>query len=656
LTISTSTPDLASAVTPDTFNLIVTTFKPTVLPFNIVYLDPGGDATQAVGHFNTPILGFGADAGFDTTRKVAGVGSYRFDSGADENPAVKVAGVLDDQRRISCYFHYDSVPDVTHTASGFATTGPSAYSGGGFTNQFLMQTGDNGDYGLATPDQNQGQGTVFGSFGLDAIPPGAIIDSVKIIYEWKVDTVDSEPVSRVKWLIDGEEGPNHDNTDMPLVDTVVEVDVTADRPWERKDLLSPVFEVIAEARRGDTDTAHTQSWDYVKVAVVYHPATVILAIATSSDFEVAQVAITPSLAGVRLKFLDGAGNTFEGITDLLVDTWYRLAFSYSFNTTNDLSARLYIDGILELSLTEVSTAGVGILTVNRLHYGWLVSPGVDHVCWFDQLYIDAGDDLSDPGDIRSTAKLPAAVNDGEWTTTVGTGAVDERPLSITNYVKHTLTSTARQTYTLQAADTGDTDISGETVAGYMGWAWAKVQFDDFWDLALVVNGADVDRTNQISPTVSLLRHAVTSSTYPSDPAGIGMAGSNEAPDTYLYECGAVVAYRGPNTNPNRLLAYQELAEGTILDIVDDLRAAVPSSYEFCYRSSDPETAAALITVTSLDHDGGNIYPQVGTTESPMVLHGGGGRSRIFAGVEVQIHLEVVGGPISIELWHRLNVD
>lgn len=647
LTITANAPSLASVVIPAALTLSIATFVPSVLPFNLVFLDPGGDAVQAVGRFNTEPAASTGDVTFDSTQQVVGVGSYKFDSTTDNPAFVHVAGVLGASRRVSAYFRYDSVPDASFTVTEFVGT-RTVYSGGGFASSHLLSA-DDGTYATATPAQNAGQGSVFSSFGLEIpvaeFPPDAVIESVKIIYDRKYSTDTSIGISRVKWRVSGVEGPNHDNTDQPLTDTVVTVDVTADREWARDDLLGGAFEVIAEARRGDTATSHTQSWDYIKVEVQYHPATAILRVMGPSVIAFA-ISVTPKGSGVVLWFADGDLNGYQGITELAVNTWHRISFSYVHHAVDDLDINIYVNGIQELSIVGAATNNTDF---TKFEYGWVISPGVDHLCWFDQLYIDDGDDLSDPGNVLMTAKLPASVSDNEWNVTAGTGAVDERPLSETNHRKETREGNFRQTYTLQTAAVGDVDMSTETLVGYMGWVWAKMQSAGE-NCFLVVNGNDVS-TLALLTTSSLIKHPVTLSAYPSNAAGIGMLTDEDTGgvDVFLYECGVIVAYEGPVED--QILPFQLLAQDSLTDLTDDLRAAPPSSYELCYRSSDSATALATVTVSSLDQETGSIQQQ-----AVIPCNGGIGRVRITPGIEVQISIAVTGGDISLGLWHRLNVD
>lgn len=160
----------------------------------------------------------------------------------------------------------------------FPTTN-AAYSGAGFTNPNNLHA-DDGVYGTSAPAKNGTLGSRYGTFGFDGvIPAGSTISTVKIVYEFKVSVNTSVAVQRVKARIGGVDEENHDNPAEPTIDTVVTVDITADRTWTRADLLNGTFEVVAEATRGNTNTAYTASWDYVKVEVTYAAPTVATTLA-----------------------------------------------------------------------------------------------------------------------------------------------------------------------------------------------------------------------------------------------------------------------------------------------------------------------------------------------------------------------------------------
>jgi hypothetical protein len=628
--------------------------SPIVKTISIVYLDPGGDAVQAIGHFAIESPASTGDVTFDDTERVVGVGSYRFDSGAGGNqPHVIAPEVLGSSRRVSAYFWYDSLPDVVQLATEFIDGGAGViYSGSGFTDPSGF-SGDEGFYATATPAQNSGQGNVFGSLQLN-IPSDSTIVSVKIIYERKYDVDTSIGISRVKWRVNGEEGPNHDNTDMPLTDTVVEVDVTGDMFWEPQHLTDLAFEVIVEARRGDSAVEHTQSIDYAKVVVEYAPATTIMAAYEGQDIAFSLVLVPKGDYGV-VRFtegvaLDGSLFTYDGITKLLPDVKNRIGFSYVVNDFNDLDIKVYVNGIEELSIESAANNNWDGV-IGDLYYGWVHTPGIDHVCWVDQIFIDEGDDLTDPPRPRCIAKLPATVNEDNWNTTGGTGAVNERPLSETNFKQETRASKFRQSYTLEALDEGDVDLTGKTLVGHMGWAWARRGGGTNEDIELIVDGIDYitlgNTDTPITTTPSLVRKAITTSSYPSNAAGIGMASNNETADTFMYECGVVVAYEGP-PNPDILLERQEAANEILPTIIDDLRTDPPDSYELGY-IVDELDGLVTINISTLASEGAQwqAYP----TE---YSNGSKARFPLPAGIEVRIDVEVVG-TTNLMIYKRVNV-
>lgn len=148
-------------------------------------------------------------------------------------------------------------------------TANAVYSNGGFTDPNNLHA-DDAAYGTSVPAKNAGKGTIYSTFGFDGdIAADSTINSVKIIYEFKVSATNSVAIQRVKARISTVEEENHDETSEPLTDTIITVDITADRTWARADLLDANFDVVVEPRRGNSNTAYTASHDYVKVEVNY---------------------------------------------------------------------------------------------------------------------------------------------------------------------------------------------------------------------------------------------------------------------------------------------------------------------------------------------------------------------------------------------------
>lgn len=129
---------------------------------------------------------------------------------------------------------------------------------------------DDSLYATCGPGKNSGISTRWTTFGFDGdIPVGATITAVKIIYEYKVTTTASVATARVRARINDVDQASHDDTSEPLVDTIITVDITADRSWVRADLLDAALKITVDGRRGNSNNGVTFNLDQVKVEVTY---------------------------------------------------------------------------------------------------------------------------------------------------------------------------------------------------------------------------------------------------------------------------------------------------------------------------------------------------------------------------------------------------
>lgn len=129
---------------------------------------------------------------------------------------------------------------------------------------------DDGSYATAAPGKNGAIGTRYLTFGFDAVIPSTdTISKVQIIYQYKVDVTNSIATMRTRARISDVDEENHDDTTEPTADTIVTVDITADRAWTRANLLDAAFKVTMEGRRGNSNNAVTFSLDYVQVEVTH---------------------------------------------------------------------------------------------------------------------------------------------------------------------------------------------------------------------------------------------------------------------------------------------------------------------------------------------------------------------------------------------------
>src|SRR6185437_3628993 len=148
--------------------------------------------------------------------------------------------------------------------------------GAGFTSPTNLSTAD-GVYATAAPGKNAKIATNAKNFGFDsAIPSGAAIgtgaNSVVIEYKFKVSTTSSVATSLMQWMespFPSTNGTAHSDATEPTTDKIVTTDVTSERSWTPTDLYNANFKVHLEAQRGNSNTAVTFSYDYVKVTVVW---------------------------------------------------------------------------------------------------------------------------------------------------------------------------------------------------------------------------------------------------------------------------------------------------------------------------------------------------------------------------------------------------
>lgn len=324
----------------------------------------------------------------------------------------------------------------------------------------------------------------------------------------------------------------------------------------RFEVTAGISDAYAETTSILGNQGHCRVSCYFRYSVVPDSSTIILQGLDVDHLDLFRIVITAQGDGVVVQLVDEASVVYSGVIELAPNTWNRISFAYIEHDLDDNDIKVYVNGIEEISVTALPSGDTSP-QILYLRYGWILNPGVDAVCWFDQLYVDAGDDLGDPGNVLLTAKLPLSVNEDNWNTTGGTGAVNERPIDLANFKQHTASSALRQTYTLERASIGDSDISDEVLCGYMGWAWAKKGSGDDGDLpALIVNNTVLPII--LTTTAKLFNLAVTSSSYPTHAAGIGMRSNEEAADTYLYECGVIVAWLGQDYL-DKLVSAQAIA-------------------------------------------------------------------------------------------------
>lgn len=174
----------------------------------------------------------------------------------------------------------------------------------------------------------------------------------------------------------------------------------------------------------------------------------------------------------KLNATDGGTVRQTGVNVISNSVWHHIAIAWSRTSSSVNELRVWVDGVLEINLTN--TTWTDPLSEYNFASGSLTSAAG----YIDDVYIDDVADLSFPGDIRVTAKLPVALSTNNFDTAVGSGTnrydrVSERPLSVTNGFQHAAATDVYETYGIQGPAAGDADISDKHIVAHMGWVYGK---------------------------------------------------------------------------------------------------------------------------------------------------------------------------------------
>lgn len=283
-------------------------------------------------------------------------------------------------------------------------------------------------------------------------------------------------------------------------------------------------------------------WFYVSAFPATSPH--ILSILTAGGSTV----ISVDLNSANHIGLETNTTNYNGATTLAINTWYHATFAYTVTSTTVNSFRIFLGASTTPEVTQTNIT-IGTTVGVDLRIGQVQVPGASKQMWIDDLYVDDGTTLDNPGDIRCTSKQPLGTSEGagfnDWDTFVGTTRatgsrylnIAERPGSDTNGWQQAATTQAYEKYLIQAASAGDLDISSYTLVGWMAWIRAKTAAS-----SSVASIVDNDANTTISTTTAITNyvHATTSATFPS--GRFGMRSTGTATDSFLYEVGVICAY------------------------------------------------------------------------------------------------------------------
>jgi glycosyltransferase involved in cell wall biosynthesis/transposase len=240
-------------------------------------------------------------------------------------------------------------------------------------------------------------------------------------------------------------------------------------------------------------------------------------------------------------------NGICGATVLSTGVWYRISLAYTITSTSVNQFKVFLNGNLEVNDVNdaVSQTGSNYIRIGLIATG----DGNNVIQHMDDVYIDNGSDLSDPGDIHVTNKRPNANGaSNQFTTQIGSGGsgygsghspqVNEQPLSTTNGWS-TSVATQRENYTLENASTGDVNVSSKTLIADEAWAYAKTGATCSGE-AITNNGNDTSIA--LTTSYAMYTNIRTSTSYPSSSSGVGLQSCTNTSTISLAEAGMLIGY------------------------------------------------------------------------------------------------------------------
>lgn len=265
--------------------------------------------------------------------------------------------------------------------------------------------------------------------------------------------------------------------------------------------------------------------------------------------------------------LQNVGFTLDGSTSITANADHRISIVARIASTTDFDIKVYLDGSPTPEISATQANGT-LLQTGMALVKWLVVAGGSmagtQIVWLAHTYIDdgkLGSLLTDPGDIRVTAKRPNANGSAnDFTTQIGSGGsgygsghspqVNERPRLDTNGWESPITAGKKtEGYAIESASQGDVDITGLTIRGFFGWVRAKLLAGTAPTNTILVNGVAYPVTTTTTAAlytgngVSLIAQNIMSGNlYPSATDTIGMEHTGTGAATDLYEAGIVIAY------------------------------------------------------------------------------------------------------------------
>jgi hypothetical protein len=298
--------------------------------------------------------------------------------------------------------------------------------------------------------------------------------------------------------------------------------------------------------------------------------------------------------------------TVSGTTVLLANTWYRISFAYVITNATTFTINLYLNGKLEASAVNTGTLTTTGTDQFRCIEG-VTAAGANFITYFDEIFIDDGTDLADPGNIGMTGKRRASTNAANFDTTLGTGSVSEVPASIVNGVQQAALSAVQQNYTLETASAGDVDIANATLIARSAWVSAKRSSPTLGHLITAANntGSAAGTTLPIGPVAVVVGQLMVAAL--ADRAGGGTPTIADDSDANAW-----TLLSGPTTSTVRLTKWYKICTTT--------SAACTVTMTFASNSAKRAGSIAMISTPTASPLDSNVADNTDATtpfDSPL---------------------------------------
>ena len=261
------------------------------------------------------------------------------------------------------------------------------------------------------------------------------------------------------------------------------------------------------------------------------------------------IACAVSSGGV-LTFIDDAGTETTGST-LSVGQDYLIMMVQ--DRAASPAVKVFLDTVEDI---DIASADDGAGGLNEVVFGMIGTWGASKVNNFQHFYVDDVTDLTDPGDVQVTAKIfdtDSAPN--LFDTNVGNNPSNrfennnERPINESNGWSNISTTSNEEEFQIQDAATGDENIAGKGILGYIAWWWAKRGSGGGTTRFCLGLGPTFGL--EFTTTSQFFSGRTNAASYPTAFPQISVDHpSGGSSDSFWYESGAIIVYTAGVSNDN----------------------------------------------------------------------------------------------------------